>query len=94
MKKDKPQVGAAERYSDFLGKHIIVYYRDMRGTDRKLHGILTSIKGDVLQLENGAWTGSLDCTNAKITLVSTIEGWGRGMETKDERRTLVSRLFR
>lgn len=50
---------AAEKFASLQGKHVIIYYRDMRDTDRKLHGIITEVDGDVLHLQNGDWNGIL-----------------------------------
>lgn len=87
---------AAERYARLKGRNVIIYYRDMRDTDRNLHGTLIDTDGDILWLENGEWTGSLDCRNARVTLVSTIEGWGaKPIEIKEEgRETIGDRIRR
>lgn len=87
---------AAEKYAEFVNKHVIIYYRDQRGTDRKLHGTITEVRGDVLYLQNGEWSGVLDCAHAKVSLVSTVSGWnrseGRDIEYKSE-RVLFGKLF-
>lgn len=75
---------AAAKYERFLGKKVRIYYQDMRGTNRSLIGTITDINGDVLELENGVWQGSLNCANARICIVSTTEGWGQNeMEIKE-----------
>lgn len=85
---------AAEKYASLTGKHVIIYYRDMRETDRKLHGVITEVVGDVIYLQNGDWSGILDCRYAKVLLVSTVDGWNcKKMETKEERNWL-ERIFR
>lgn len=66
---------SAEQYEDFLGEKVRIYYQDMRGTNRALVGTITECKGDNLWLSNGAWRGVLNCVNAKICIISTIEGW-------------------
>lgn len=63
---------AAEKYAEFVGKHVIIYYRDMRDNDRKIHGIISSIDGDNIYMNNGEWSGMLNCRNARVTLVSTL----------------------
>ena len=84
---------AAEKYAEFKDKHVIIYYRDMRDTDRKLHGVITEAKGDALYLQNGEWSGVLNCRHAKIILLSTVAGWNKDIDTDDE-RGFLSRLFR
>ena len=77
-------IGAAEMYAPMLNKKVLIFYRDARGTDRKMIGTITSIDGDLLWLENnGTWKGCINCANAKINIVSAIEGWGSNLETKD-----------
>ena len=76
---------AAEKDASLQGKNVIIYYRDLRDTDRKLYGIITGIDGDVMHLQNDQWQGILDCRHARILLVSTVDGWNcREMETKEE----------
>lgn len=75
---------AAEKYADYVGKHVIIYYRDMRDTDRKLHGVIQEVDGDIVKLTNGEWCGSLNVRHAKVLLVSTVAGWTREMDSKDE----------
>ena len=85
---------AAEKYAEFINKKVIVYYRDMRGTGRKLYGIITEIRGDIIHMQNGEWSGMLNCANAKVSLVSTVAGWdSRFMDSKEE-RGLFDKLFR
>lgn len=85
---------AAEKYASLTGKHVMIYYRDMRDTDRKLHGIITQIDGDLMHLQNEEWQGILDCRHARILLVSTIDGWNcRDIETKEE-QGWFTKLFR
>lgn len=85
---------AAERYATMVGKNVIIYYRDMRDTDRKLYGVITEIAGDVIHMQNGEWCGILDCRHARILLVSTIDGWNTAeMEDKAERHW-YDKLFR
>lgn len=76
---------AAEKYASFVGKQVIVYYRDMRDTDRKLYGVITEVSGDMIYMQNGGWSGVLDCRHARVSLVSTVEGWNRETETNEER---------
>lgn len=86
---------AAEKYAEFVNKHVIIYYRDQRGTDRKLHGTITEVRGDVMYLQNGEWSGVLDCAHARVSLVSTVSGWNRAdkdIEYKSE-RGLFGKLF-
>lgn len=73
---------AAEQYASFIGKNVIIYYRDMKDVDRKLYGEITNAKGDILFMQNGEWRGILNCANARVTLVSTVDGWGSNLETK------------
>lgn len=76
---------AAEKYADYVGKHVIIYYRDMRETDRKLHGVIQEVDGDIVKLTNGEWCGSLNVRHAKVLLVSTVAGWNKEeMDSKDE----------
>lgn len=90
----RTQGKAAEKYASLTGKHVIIYYRDMRDTDRKLHGVITAIEGDVMHLQNDEWKGILDCRHARILLVSTVDGWNcREMETKEE-QGWFTKLFR
>lgn len=91
----KKEGTAAEKYAEFINKHVIIYYRDMRGTDRKLHGVITEVRGDVMYLQNGEWSGVLDCSHARVLLVSTVSGWnkdGKDIEYKSE-RGLFGKLF-
>lgn len=67
---------SAEQYESFMGKLVRIYYQDMRGINRALIGTITKCEGDNLWLENGAWHGLLNCANAKICIISTVEGWG------------------
>lgn len=73
-------------YDRYIGQHIIVYYRDLRGTDRKLHGVLESTDGGCLHLRNNEWRGSLNYRKADITLVSTVAGWNKNQGDQDEER--------
>ena len=66
---------SAEQHESFTGKQVRIFYQDMRGTNRSLLGTITKCEGDNLGLENGAWHGVLNCANAKICIISTIEGW-------------------
>lgn len=68
--------GAALQYARFLGKKVRIYYQDMRGTNRSLVGTIVDYDNNTLWLENGAWQGCLNCANARISIVSTVEGWG------------------
>lgn len=79
---------AAEKYAEFVGKNVMIYYRDMRDTDRKLHGVITRIEGDTIFLQNGEWTGALNCRNARVSLVSEVAGWNK------EKRSIFSRFFK
>lgn len=93
MRKTSSSGITAERYARLKGKHVVIYYRDMRETDRTLHGILTDIDGDILWLQNGEWQGALDCAVSRVTLVSTVDGWNvRQVETKEE--SFFGKLFR
>lgn len=71
---------AAEKYAEFVGKNVMIYYRDMRDTDRKLHGVITRIDGE--------WTGALNCRNARVSLISEVAGWNK------EKRSIFSRFFK
>lgn len=76
---------SAEQYERFVGQKVRIYYQDMRGTNRALIGTVTEVDGDNLWMENGAWHGVLNCANARICIISTIEGWGfPRIETNDE----------
>ena len=84
---------AAEKYASLTGKHVIIYYRDMRDTDRKLHGVIMQAEGDVIHLQNGEWSGILNCRNARVLLVSTTDGWNsRDMETKED-KSWIRKIF-
>lgn len=61
--------GTAQDYERLLGEKVIIYYRDQRGTDRKLVGRLTDIDGDKL------WRGCINCAVCAIGVVSTVQGW-------------------
>jgi hypothetical protein len=90
----RTQGKAAEKYASLTGKHVIIYYRDMRDTDRKLHGVIVRAEGDVLHLQNEEWQGVLDCRHARILLVSTVDGWNsRDMEETNEERGWLTKLF-
>ena len=45
--RERKEGKAAEKYASLTGKHVIIYYRDMRDTGRKLHGV-------ICRTENGA----------------------------------------
>ena len=72
---------AAQDYERLLGHRVIIYYRDQRGTDRKLVGKIVEIDGDKMWLENiHKHTGELcrcciNCATCSIGIVSTIQGW-------------------
>jgi hypothetical protein len=85
---------AAEKYAEFINKHVIIYYQDMSGTDRRLHGVITEVRGDVMYLQNGEWSGVLDCAHATVSLVSTVSGWGKDkdLEYKAD-RGIIGKLF-
>lgn len=84
-----PGGGTAQDYERLLGEKVIIYYRDQRGTDRKLVGRLTDIDGDKLWLENEhklwlenehkvtgeLWRGCINCAVCAIGVVSTVQGW-------------------
>lgn len=74
---------AAEQYDRFTGKKVRIYYQDMKGTNRSLIGTVTECDGDNMWMENGDWRGVLNCANAKICIISTIEGWGSHCTTDD-----------
>lgn len=73
--------GAALIYERFLGEPVIIYYKDTRGTPRKLVGKIVEIEGDRLWLENEnrytgeTWRGVINCAHAGIYLISTVAGW-------------------
>jgi len=73
---------AAEQYSEFLDKRVVVYYVDEKARHRKLIGDVTRIDGDVLWMTNTnrytgeRWLCALNCANVKISIISTVEGWG------------------
>lgn len=60
-----------------VGEHVIVYYRDPRGVDRKMHGVLTETSGNNLYLENEGWRGVLSVAHNQVSLVSTVAGWNK-----------------
>ena len=76
-----PGGGTAQDYERLLGEKGIIYYRDQRGTDRKLVGRLTDIDGDKIWLENihkrtgELWRGCINCAVCAIGVVSTVQGW-------------------
>ncbi len=47
-----PGGDSAQDYERLLGHRVIIYYRDQRGTDRKLIGRIVEIDGDKMWLEN------------------------------------------
>lgn len=71
----------AADYARLLGERVIIYYRDQRGTDRRLVGELVDIDGDKLWLENEhlvtgeLWRGCINCAVCSIGVISTIRGW-------------------
>lgn len=72
---------AAEDYARLKGHRVIVYYRDQRGTDRKLVGKIIDIDGDKMWLENThkttgeLWRGVINCATCSIGVISTVQGW-------------------
>ena len=72
---------SASDYARLLGERVIIYYRDQRGTDRRLVGLLVDIDGDKLWLENAhpvtgeQWRGCINCAVCSIGVISTIKGW-------------------
>ena len=83
-----PGGDTAQDYERLLGEKVIIYYRDQRGTDRRLVGRLTDIDGDKLWLENEhkatgeLWRGCINCAVCAIGVVSTVQGWS-GREDRD-----------
>lgn len=76
---------SAEQYETFVGHMVRIYYQDMKGINRSLIGIITEVSGDCLWMKNGTWRGMLNCANAKICIISMVEGWGYPrIETNDE----------
>ena len=78
---------SASDYARLLGERVIIYYRDQRGTDRKLVGTIVEIDGDKLWLENThkttgeLWRGCINCAVCPIGVISTVQGWsGRNGE--------------
>lgn len=80
--------GAAQDYERLKGHRVIIYYRDQRGTDRKLVGKIVDIDGDKLWLENNhkrtgeLWRGCINCATCSIGVISTLAGWS-GREDAD-----------
>jgi hypothetical protein len=81
-KREEAPQGAAAKYARMQGQKVRIYYQDLRGTHRSLIGTITDIDGDNLWLENGEWRGCLDCANARICIISTIDGWDAWHETE------------
>lgn len=73
---------SAQDYERLLGHRVIIYYRDAKGTSRKLVGKIVEVDGDRLWLENinprtgKLWRGAFNCANNDISLISTVDGWG------------------
>ena len=70
-----PGGDSAQDYERLLGHRVIIYYRDQRGTDRKLIGRIVEIDGEL-------WRGCINCANCKIGIISTVQGWS-GKEDAD-----------
>ena len=87
-----PGGDSAQDYERLKGHRVIIYYRDQRGTDRKLIGRIVEIDGDKMWLENThkrthkrtgeLWRGCINCANCKIGIISTVQGWS-GKEDAD-----------
>ena len=77
---------AENLYSGFIGKDVIVFYEDVKGTSRKMIGIITRIDRNVIFMRSSVngWSGVINCDICHIANISTREGWGayREIETK------------
>lgn len=82
--QNKTGGNAAEYYGCFLGEKVRIFYQDLRGTNRSLIGTITDCDGDFLWLENGDWHGVLNCANAKITIISAVDGWSHTTNESNE----------
>lgn len=73
---------AAEQYAEFLDRRVVIYYVDEKSQHRKLIGEVTRIDGDVMWMTNKnkytgeRWLCALNCANVKVSIISTVEGWG------------------
>lgn len=78
---------AAEDYARLTGHRVIIYYRDQRGTDRKLVGKIVEIDGDKIWLENThkatgeLWRGCINAAVCSIGVISTVQGWSGREDT-------------
>lgn len=74
-------------YKDYIKKEVVVFYRDVYGTSRKMVGIITKIDRNIIHLRSAStcWRGIINCDVCAIGNICTKEGWGRyteKMETK------------
>ena len=74
-------------YSDYIGKEVVVFYRDVYGTSRKMVGIINKIDHNIIHLRSNitSWSGIINCDVCSVGNICTKEGWGRlttEMETK------------
>ena len=72
-------------YSDYIGKDVVVFYRDVFGTCRKMVGIITKIDRNIIHLRSAStcWRGIINCDVCAIGNICTKEGWGRYAETME-----------
>ena len=73
-------------YLDYIGKDVVVFYRDIYGTSRKMMGIITKINHNIIHLHSSSttWSGIINCDVCLVGNICTREGWGKltEMETK------------
>jgi hypothetical protein len=74
-------------YKDYIGKEVVVFYRDVYGTSRKMVGIINKIDHNIIHLRSNitSWSGIINCDVCSVGNICTKEGWGRlitEMETK------------
>lgn len=74
-------------YKDYIGKEVVVFYRDVYGTSRKMVGIINKIDHNIIHLRSNitSWSGIINCDVCSVGNICTREGWGKlttEMETK------------
>jgi hypothetical protein len=74
-------------YKDYIGKEVVIFYRDVYGTSRKMVGIINKIDHNIIHLRSNitSWSGIINCDVCSVGNICTKEGWGRlttEMETK------------
>lgn len=81
------RIEAQYLYKDYIGKEVVVFYRDVYGTSRKMVGIINKIDHNIIHLRSNitSWSGIINCDVCSVGNICTKEGWGKlttEMETK------------